>query len=147
MEHLGMPLWQLLGLAGVALIIIELLTPTLFCLNLALACFATAGVSLYTQDYTILTACWVIFSALFILLLRPLLLNKKNKPGERETSMGRYIGMPAKVLEEIGKDRGVISIFDERWEARSKNDEKFAKGETVIIEQNDNLIMYVRKEK
>ena len=55
MEYMGMPLWQLLCIAGVVLVIVEIMTPTMFCLNLALACFGTAVVSLYTADYMTLT--------------------------------------------------------------------------------------------
>lgn len=146
MEYMGMPLWQLLCVAGVILVIIEIMTPTMFCLNLALACFGTAVVSLYTSDYMTLTISWVVLSCLFLLLLRPILIRKVSGRGT-ETGIGRYIGNKAKVLEKITPDGGAISIFDERWNARSLNGGEIAKGETVIIEKSDNLIMYVRKEK
>ena len=73
MEYMGMPLWQLLCIAGVVLVIVEIMTPTMFCLNLALACFGTAVVSLYTADYLTRTVSWVVFSCVFLLLLRPVL--------------------------------------------------------------------------
>ena len=123
MEYMGMPLWQLLCIAGVVLVIVEIMTPTMFCLNLALACFGTAVVSLYTADYMTLTVSWVVFSCVFLLLLRPVLVRKASGKGT-----------------ETG-------IFDERWNARSLDKSEIAEGATVIIEKNDNLIMYVRKEK
>ncbi len=30
MEYMGMPLWQLLCIAGVVLVIVEIMTPTMF---------------------------------------------------------------------------------------------------------------------
>lgn len=146
MEYMGMPLWQLLCIAGVVLVIVEIMTPTMFCLNLALACFGTAVVSLYTADYMTLTVSWVVFSCVFLLLLRPVLVRKASGKGT-ETGIGLYIGRQAKVLEKVDADNGVISIFDERWNARSLDKSEIAEGATVIIEKNDNLIMYVRKEK
>ena len=93
-----------------------------------------------------LTVSWVVFSCVFLLLLRPVLVKKASGKGT-ETGIGRYIGRQAKVLEKVDADNGVISIFDERWNARSLDKSEIAEGATVIIEKNDNLIMYVRKEK
>ena len=45
------------------------------------------------------------------------------------------------------KDSGVIGIFGERWEARTEYNEKIPVGSNVVIERNDNLTMYVKKEK
>lgn len=136
---------QLLCILGTVLLIVEILTPTLFCLNLALSCFATSLVSLYTQDYMYLTLSWVVFSCLFLLLLRPFILKKTASKGT-ETGINKYIGKEATVLEKITTNSGVISIYDERWKARSVNQEEIEEGSRVVIERNNNLTMYVRKE-
>lgn len=138
--------WQWLLIAGAVLLIIEMLTPSMFFLNLALACFVTAGVSVYVPDFSVLVIVWAVASALSLLFLRPLLVRKTSGKGT-ETGIGRYIGAEARVTEEVSKDKGVIKIFDERWEARSEDGSRIPEGTAVIITKNDNLIMYVRKEK
>lgn len=137
--------WQNLCISGIVLIVLEMLTPGMFFLNLALASFVTAGVSLFTANTSILVWVWVITALIGLLVFRPLLV-KRNSKEQALTGIGRYIGSKAKVLKEVSKDSGVVSIFDERWNARSTNGEKIKVGETVIIEKNENLILYVRKE-
>lgn len=137
-------LWQSLSIAGLVLLIVEILTPTMFFLNLALACFVTAGVSVYFSELNILVPVWVVASAVFLFLLKPL--QKRNKISAG-TGMDKYVGQKAQVIEKIDGDGGVISVFDERWNARSENGEKFDVGSKVYIVRNENLTMFVRKEK
>ncbi len=137
-------LWQSLSIAGLVLLIVEILTPTMFFLNLALACFVTAGVSVYFSELNILIPVWVVASAVFLFLLKPL--QKRNKINAG-TGMDKYVGQKARVIEKIDGDGGVISVFDERWNARSENGEEFAVGSKVYIVRNENLTMFVRKEK
>lgn len=137
-------LWQSLSIAGLVLLIVEILTPTMFFLNLALACFVTAGISVYFSELNILVPVWVVASAVFLFLLKPL--QKRNKINAG-TGMDKYVGQKARVIEKIDGDGGVISVFDERWNARSENGEEFAVGSKVYIVRNENLTMFVRKEK
>ena len=58
---------------------------------------------------------------------------------------GKYIGKTAKVTEEVTAERGVITIYGERWEARCENGEIISVGAEVKILRNDSLIMYVTK--
>ncbi len=67
--------------------------------------------------------------------------NKNYSTGVEE----KYIGKTAKVIEEISKNNGVISIYDERWNARTINDETINIGEEVTIVKNESLIFYVEK--
>lgn len=137
--------WQILLIAGAVLVIIEMLTPTMFFLNFALASFLTAAFAFYYADWNILIPVWIGFSALFLVFLRPLL-NKKNDKKSYDTGIGQYIGRRAKVSETVTKDGGTISIFDERWNARSENGKDIPVGSAVVITKNEGLIMYVRKE-
>ena len=132
--------------AGAVLVILEMLTPAMFFLNLALACFGVAAAAFFTVDLYVLVPLWVVLSAIFLLFLRPLL-NRRHAAQSTATGMGQYVGKTAKVLEAVGKDSGVIGIFGERWEARTEYNEKIPVGSNVVIERNDNLTMYVKKEK
>lgn len=141
-----MEIWQIWAVAGAVLVILEMLTPAMFFLNLALACFGVAVAAFFIVDLYVLVPLWVVLSAVFLLFLRPLL-NRRHAGQIAATGMGQYVGKTAKVLEPVGKDGGVIGIFGERWEARTEHNEKIPVGSNVVIERNDNLTMYVKKEK
>jgi len=57
----------------------------------------------------------------------------------------KYVGKTAKVIEDIDKDKGAISIYDERWQARSIDEGIIETGSIVKIESYESIIMYVRK--
>lgn len=141
-----MELWQIWAIGGAVLIVLEIFTPAMLFLNFALASFITAIEAVYTDNMYILLSSWIAMSALFIIFLRPLLL-KKNPDENNATGMDKYIGKKAKVLEDVTQDSGVISIFDERWNARCTNAESISTGSIVVIEHFEDLTMYVKKEK
>lgn len=138
-------LWQKLVIAGIVLVILEVLTPTTFFITLALASFVTAGVSLLTENMNILVPVWVVSSLIFLAGLR--IFSKKKEKIDTGTGVSRYIGQSAKVLEDIDENNGVVGIFDERWNARSVDKQKYKVGDKVTIVREENLIFYVRKEK
>ena len=139
MEH-----WQLLVIAGVVFIIIEIFTPVLFFLNLALACFMTAVLAYYVFDWNILVPVFVAFSAIFLLFLRPLLVKTRTN-GQKTGVDEKYIGKVAKVTEVVTATGGLVSIYDERWTARSNSGEEIPVGSEVKIVRNDSLMLYVEK--
>jgi len=139
-----MEYWQLLIIVGVIFIIIEIFTPVLFFLNLALACFMTAVIGYYVSDWNILVPVFVVFSALFLFFLRPILvLNRTN--GQKTGVEEKYIGKVAKVTDVVTATSGVVSIYNERWEARSNTGEEIPTGAEVRIVRNDSLVLYVEK--
>ena len=138
-------MWQMLCVVGVAFVILEMFTPSMFFLNFALAAFITAIVSLFTLNYFTLVLVFFMFSFISFVFLRPILLRKNSK--DTETGIeGKYIGKLAKVTEEVSKDRGVITIYGERWEARSLHEQIIPVGDDVKIVNNDSLVMFVEKE-
>ena len=62
----------------------------------------------------------------------------------KETGINsKYIGQTARAEEDITNSSGVISIYGERWEARSENGTTIEKGSEVKIIRNESIIMYV----
>ena len=57
--------------------------------------------------------------------------------------VNKYIGKIARAEEDITESSGVISIYGERWEARSESGEFISKGGEVKIIRNESIIMYV----
>ena len=140
-----MILWEIFAIAGLVFLILEMLVPSMFFLNLAIAGFITAIIALWINNWITLTILFAIFAILSIAFLRPILIkNKKNK--ETETGMeGKYIGKIVKVIEPIDKSSGAITIYDERWNARADVEEPIPAGSEVKIIKYDSLILTVEK--
>ena len=137
-----MGMWQIWAGIGLIFLILEMTMPTMFFLNFSVGAFVAAVCSVYLPSWTALILIFVAVSLVSLLILRPLLVKKGHK--SQETGINaKYIGKTAKVIETVTKESGVISIYDERWEARSEN--KIPIGAKVEIERNDSLIMYVKE--
>lgn len=72
-------LWQVWCSAGVIFCVIEMFTPAMFFLNLGFACFvaAVAAAMGLAAIYQVIT--FAVFSAIFLIWLRPLLIKKENR--------------------------------------------------------------------
>ena len=55
-----MVLWEIFAIAGLAFLILEMIVPSMFFLNLALAGFVTAIVALFVKGWIILTFIFVV---------------------------------------------------------------------------------------
>ena len=137
-----MILWQLLAICGIAFLILEMFTPSMFFLNFSLASFICAVLSLYTKNPYVLVIAFFIFSFVSFIFLRPIIMKKLSK--SQETGINsKYIDKIAKAETEITGSSGVISIYGERWEARSENGAVIPQGSEVKIIRNESIIMYV----
>ena len=138
-------LWETFTIAGLIFIILEMVVPSMFFLNLAVAAIITALAAIWVANWTVLIVVFTVLSIVSILFLRPLLIkNKKDK--ESQTGMeSKYIGKIVKVIEPITKFSGAITIYDERWEARVDSDETIPVGSEVKIVKNESLVLTVEK--
>ena len=142
-----MIMWQLLVILGLVFLVLEMFTPMLFFLNFAIASFITAIASFIITNINILMLIFVVLSLLLLWFLRPLLVKSKNQKNSNTGMKSKYIGQTAKVIEEVTSDSGVISIYDERWNARSINNEIIPIGSIVEIIKHESLIMSVKLKK
>lgn len=136
-------LWQVWCIAGVALCIIELFTPAVFFLNIGLACFVAAICAAIGLEGIWQVAVFGLFSAIFLIWLRPFILKRKNNPTPETIEM--YKDKIAKVIEKVTPHGGKIAIFGEQWQAKSINDEEFETNTEVKIVKNISIVMYVEK--
>jgi len=139
-----MTLWKAFLAFGFLLLILELISPATFFLSLAIGSFVTGICAVFVHSFNILVPVFVVVSILSLLLFRPFLrdnLKSKDESGIDE----KYIGKTANVLEKVTKFSGVISIYGERWEARSINGQEIEPNSEVKIIKNESLIMYVEK--
>jgi membrane protein implicated in regulation of membrane protease activity len=139
-----MHLWEFISIVGIVFLILEVFIPSMFFLNFSLAAFITAGVSVFVKDAFALVIVFFVLSFVSFAFLRPLLVKRFAKNNETGVS-GKYIGKCAKAETEITENSGVITIYGERWEARSEDCSVIPQGNDVKIIRNDSLVMYVQK--
>lgn len=138
-------LWETFTIAGLIFIILEMVVPSMFFLNLAVAAIITALTAIWITNWPVLIIIFAVLSIVSILFLRPLLI-KNKKDRESQTGMeSKYIGKIVKVIEPISKFSGAITIYDERWEARVDSDETIPVGSEVKIVKNESLVLTVEK--
>lgn len=140
-----MTLWELYVISGLGFIILEMIMPSMFFLNLAFAGFVTAVIALFINDWITLTIIFVLLSILSIVLLRPILLRHRETKDQQTGMEGKYIGKIVKVIEPVTKFSGAITIYDERWEARTDCDEPIPAGTEVKIVKYESLILTVER--
>ena len=140
-----MTVWELFAVVGLICLILEMVVPSMFFLNLAAAGFITAIIAVYLHSWIYLTLIFVGLSIISILFLRPILLRHKTTKEEETGMEGKYIGKIVKVKEPVSKFAGAISIYDERWEARCETDEIINEGEEVRIIKYDSLVLTVER--
>ncbi|MBR2069483.1 MAG: NfeD family protein [Candidatus Gastranaerophilales bacterium] len=138
-------MWQLILCIGLLFLILEMFTPAMFFLNFAIAAFICALLSLFTTNITILIIVFCVLSVVLMFTLRPLLM-KNQKTEQLTTGMeSKYVGKVARVVEDVDKEKGAVSIYDERWQARNVEEGVIPCGSNVKIESYESIVMYVRK--
>lgn len=140
-----MVIWQLLVIIGLAFLVLEMFTPVMFFLNFAIAAFITAIASIFVININFLMVFFVVLALVLLLFLRPMLMNRKTSKEQTTGMENKYIGKTAKVIETVTSTSGAISIYDERWDARSFNNLEIPVGENVKIVKYDSLVMFVER--
>ena len=137
--------WMIYIIIAVIAIIVEILVPTLFCLNFAFAGLVTAIISIFWGSTYSLILVFLGLSVLSIAFVKPVL-SKILKKQETADFNAQYIGKVVKCIEPISMTKGAITIYDERWEARTEFDgEEIPVDSDVKIIKNDSLILFVEK--
>ena len=138
-----MELWQIFSIVGFAFLILEMLTPSYFCLNFGIAAFFTAAAAVFVTNLTYIILIFAVLSLLLLVFFRPFLMRKNTSDAPNPDNA--YIGKIAKAVENIGADSGTVSIYDERCNSRTMNGELIEAGAEVKIVKLESLIMYVER--
>ena len=139
-----MDMWLILLIVSVIFLVLEMFTPTLFFINLAVAVAVSAIFSYLGFSNLFVTFVFLIVSIAAIWLVRPILLKQIN---EKKVSTGlddKYIGKVAKVVKEVTNTDGRVAIYGEEWQAVTDG-EAIAVGSEVKILLNDSIIFKVEK--
>lgn len=137
-------MWQILLSVGIIFLLLEIFIPSMFFINFAVAAAICTVISLFYKSAFGIIIIFSILSLILIFLLRPIF--QKKNPNEEKTGIEeKYIGKTAKAIENITKESGAISIYDERWQARNIDESEIQAGEMVEILDYESLIMKVKK--
>ena len=136
-------MWELFLSIAIIFVLLEIFVPSLFFINFALSGIACAVISLFSKNIPVLVISFVIFGFIFLFTIRPIFLKLKAQNTQKTGMEEKYVGQIATVIEDINADNGAITIYDERWQARSN--EPISKGEKVRILSHQGLIFQVEK--
>ena len=137
--------WMLYVILAIIAIVFEIFIPTLFCINFAFAGIITAIISIFWGPFYPLLWTFLGISVVSVIFIKPLL-EKLLKKETKADFNAQYIGKIVKTIEPISKDKGAVTIYDERWEARTQEDcEEIPVGCDVKIVANDSLILFVER--
>ncbi len=140
-----MELWMLFVIIAVIASVLEIIVPTLFCINFAFAGIITAVISIFWGNLSELILVFLAISLLSILFIKPLLTNLLKKEQGADFN-SEYIGKIVKTIEPVSATKGAVTIYDERWEARTVDAcEEIPEGCDVKIVKNDSLVLFVEK--
>lgn len=140
-----MEFWMIYIILSLVAIIFEIFIPTLFCINFAFAGVITAIISIFWGGT--ISLLWTFFgiSLISILFFKPILEKIIKKENDADFD-SQYVGKIVKCTEAINTTKGAVTIYDERWEARTTVEgEEIPVGSDVKIVKNDSIILFVEK--
>lgn len=139
-----MDMWLMLLIVSVIFLVLEMLTPTLFFINLAVAAAISAIFAYFGFSNLVVTFVFLIVAIATIWLVRPILLKQINVKKISTGLDDKYIGKIAKVVKEVSKTDGRVAIYGEEWQAVTDS-ENIPTGSEVKILSNDSIIFKVEK--
>jgi membrane protein implicated in regulation of membrane protease activity len=126
--------WLIWLLAGVALGILEIVTPGFIFACFSFGCFGAAVAA--ALDFN-LTAQIIVFSVVTLVVFvsaRQIYVKLLgNRRPEARTNLERLIGSRGLVLEEVSSLQGAVKVEGEVWSSRSENGEVLSPGMPVRI--------------
>lgn len=142
-----MTYWQIFLIVAIVAFVLEMFTPAMFFLSIAVAALITAIAAFwYTDIHGLIIICSVL-SVLILLVIRPMMKKFMHEMPKSIDFNSEYIGKIVKVTEEITNTTGAIAVYGERWDARlaDENAPAIPAGSEVRIVRNESIVLYVEK--
>ncbi len=142
-----MTYWQIFLIVAIVAFVLEMFTPAMFFLSVAIAALITAFAAIWNPDIHILIIACAALSVLILLFIRPLMKRFMHEMPKGVDFDSEYIGKIVKVTEEITNTTGAIAVYGERWDARLANPEAepVPAGAEVKIIRNESIVLFVEK--
>lgn len=126
--------WLVWLVAGILLIVAEILTPGFVLACFSFGCFAAAIAAALDFNFTVQL---IVFSAttfVVFLSIRPFVFKfRTHREQETRTNVERLVGLSAIALEEINDLQGEAKLEGEVWTSRSENGQIFPAGAKVRV--------------
>ena len=130
---------------ALAFFMLDLIIPNYIYMNPGIALLVTGWAAVLTENPFVLTAIFGLSLVTSIVAIRPRVIIYERNREIRKKMKAKYLGKIAQVVETTGRNSGVLSIDNERWQARSYADNVFTKGQNVRIKNCKNITMYIDK--
>ena len=131
-----MSAWVVWLIAGVAFLLAEMTTTTLFLIPFAVGALAAMAVDLVDGQIVLQMLAFLAVSGVAFTIVRPIARRHRTMPARIRTGTAALIGRTATVLEEVTEAGGTIKLEGETWSARSLDeDEVLAPGTKVQVIQ------------
>jgi len=133
--------WQILASLGIALVLAEVFTPSFFALPAGLAFFATAGVALFSRDWTLLSVVLAANLAIVYVTFQRFVWPKLQRNNTRTNADGMTgkIAIVTAAVEPITGD-GEVKLYGDTW--RVVANRPFSVGDHVrIVRTEGNRVM------
>jgi membrane protein implicated in regulation of membrane protease activity len=130
--------WYWWVLAGLLLLVVEMLSVDLIFVMMAAGTFAAAIVSLFTDSIVVQALVAVVVSGGALLVVRPVALRHLSLPHSVRTGTAALVGAEGVVVERVDARDGRVKIGGEVWSARSYDrDSVFEPGTSVEVARID----------
>ncbi len=139
--------WQIFMVIAIVAFILEMFTPAMFFLSIAVAALVTALVSVWFESMSWLITICSILSVVLLLFVRPWMKKFMCALPKGVDFSSEYIGKVVKVTDEITNTSGAIAVYGERWDARLADEgaENIPVGAEVRIVRNESIVLFVEK--
>lgn len=139
--------WHLWIIAGLLLIILEMLTPAFFFASFSLAALLTAPFAYAGAGATVQLASFAFFSVLFMAAVRPFFrryVYRRSDPAA--VNAHALIGQSAVVVDPIGSgdEPGRVKVGSEEWRAIHETGHPIPEGTRVEITRVESATLTVR---
>lgn len=139
-----MEVWTIWLIAASVLIIIEVMTQTMWSLCLTSGCLAAMVCALCGADIAWQVCSFGIFSITAYILLLPVFRRWHSRTRESRTGMDALPGRKATVTEDIRPGHlGRVRIDGDSWQARAASEETITAGAEVTVIAYDSIILTV----
>jgi membrane protein implicated in regulation of membrane protease activity len=129
-----MPAWLIWLVAGLALAILEMLTPGFVFICFTFGCFVAAIVAALDFSFSWQLSVFGVTTFILFVWARQIfgkLFNPQKTPVF--TNVDRLVGLSAITLDEVDDQRGQVKVEGEAWSARSGSGEKLPAGIKVRV--------------
>lgn len=142
-----MSAWQVWTIAGVGLMIAEVIAPGFWLLSVAVGCFVAAFTGLLPLGLTTQVIAFAGGTVASLALLRPFLLRRFHRGGVR-TGVEALIGKTGTITQRLGPhgQTGRLLVDGEDWRAVSVDDAALEPGTRVIVLEVDGATLKVDRE-